>query len=165
MKRPWLILIGGLAMALLAYGGAYFCGSASSRGMTRSQTPELAWLQQEFHLSDAEFERISKLHESYTAACAERCKRIDARNAELQDLLAATNTVTPEIEKTLQEAAQMRAECQKEMLQHFYQVSQTMPPEQGRRYLSWMIARTLGPEHAAMTHDPQAAAHEHHHHE
>jgi len=163
MKHPWLILAGGLVLALLAYGAAYRFGSASSRCLEENKTPELAWLQREFRLSDAEFSRISKLHESYLSACAERCKRIDARNAELKGLLAATNTVTPEIEKALQNTARLRAECQGAMLQHFYQVSQTMPPEQGRRYLSWVVACTLGPEHATMTPDPAAAPHEHHH--
>lgn len=163
MKRPWLVLLGGLAVALLAYGGSYYFGSASYRCMEECKNPELAWLQKEFRLSDAEFARISKLHESYMAACAAHCQRIDAKNAELKKLLANTNTVTPEIEKALQDAARLRAECQKAMLQHFYEVSQTMPPEQGRRYFSWVIARTLGPEHATMTPDPNAADHEHHH--
>lgn len=114
-------------------------------------------------MSDTEFLRISKLHESYSAGCAERCRRIDAKNAELRTLLAGTNTVTPAIAKALQEAAQLRAECQKEMLQHFYQVSRSMPPDEGRRYLAWVIGRTLGPQHATMTFDTPAAEHEHHH--
>jgi hypothetical protein len=164
MKRPWLVLIAGLLLALLAYGVSYLVGSAPYRGLQRSPAPELAWLQQEFHLSTAEFDRISKLHEAYLAGCAERCRRIDAKNAELEQLLAATNTVTPAIEQQLQEAARLRAECQKAMLQHFYEVSRTMPPEQGRRYLAWVTARTLGSTHATMTQGPDAAAdHEHHH--
>ena len=169
MKRPWLILAGGLLLALLAYGGAYYFASAHSRCLEHSQTPELAWLQNEFRLSDAEFTRVAQLHESYLAACAERCKRIDALNQEMRALLAETNTVTPAVESTLQQAARLRVECQKEMLQHLYRISRTMPPEQGRRYLSWVIARTLGPEHAAMTSamtsDSDDNAHHEPHHE
>ena len=162
MQRPWLILVGGLIVALMAYAGSYFIGSAPYRGMAGSPTPELAWLQREFHLSDAEFGRVSKLHEAYLNGCADRCREIDTKNAVLQRLLAATNTVTPEIEAALQETARMRAECQKAMLEHFYEVSRTMPPEQGRRYLAWVTARTLGASHAAMTSDSGSAAHEHH---
>ncbi len=162
MKRWWMILIGGVIVGLLAYGASYFAGSAPCRAMTKSPTPELAWLQKEFHLSNAEFARISKLHDAYLTACAERCSRIDAKNAELQTLLANTNKITPDIERAIHEAAQLRAECQKAMLQHFYEVSQTMPPGQGRRYLAWVIARTLGPEHNTMTLDSHAAAHERH---
>jgi hypothetical protein len=29
------------------------------------------------------------------------------------------------------------------MLRHFYEVSRTMPPEQGRRYLAWVQERTF----------------------
>jgi hypothetical protein len=163
MKRPCLIILGGLALALVAYGASYLAGSAKSRCMESSERPELAWLQAEFHIPDAEFTRIEKLHESYMAACTERCQRIDAKNAELETLLARTNTVTPEIAKDIWEAALLRAECQTAMLQHFYRISQTMPPEQGRRYFDWVVGRTFGSEHASMTHVSADAEHEHHH--
>ena len=35
-----------------------------------------------------------------------------------------------------------------------------VPPEQGKRYLDWICARTLAPQHDSMA--PAAAAHEHH---
>ncbi len=143
MNRPWLILLSGLAAALLAGSAAYYAGTSSCRSMEDSKTPELAWLKAEFHLSDAEFARISQLHESYLTACAERCRMVDEKNMELRELLAQTNTVTPEIAQALSEAAQLRADCQKEMLRHFYEVSRTMPPEEGQRYLAWVQARTI----------------------
>ncbi len=153
MNRSRLILLCGIVAAALAGFGAYYAGTARCRSLTESQVPELAWLKAEFHLDDAEFARISKLHEAYLEGCAQRCQRIDAANAELRHLLAQTNTVTPEIARALAEAAQLRAECQKEMLQHFYEVSRTMPPEQGRRYLAWVQARTLSTDtHASMRH-------------
>src|SRR5579864_6485957 len=117
MKRPILVLIGGIVLGVLAYAGVYRAGTAGSCCLVESKTPELAWLKQEFHLSDAEFTRISRLHETYLAGCAERCRRIDEKNQLLKQLLAGTNAVTPEIEKTLTEAALLRAECQKQMLE------------------------------------------------
>jgi hypothetical protein len=153
MKRAWLILMAGVGGALLAYAGLYYAGTAGCRGMAQSKSPELAWLKDEFHLGNDEFARISKLHESYVAACAERCRRVDMKNMELKQLLASTNAVTPEIAKALAETAQLQAECQKEMLQHFYEVSQTMAPEQGKRYLAWVQERTLSADtHATMQH-------------
>jgi hypothetical protein len=143
MRRSWVILIAGVLLALVAYGGFYYAGTAGSRKLAHCQTPELAWLKEEFHLGDAEFGRICQMHEGYLAGCAERCRRIDERNAQLKLLLAATNTLTPEIEKTLAEAAQLRAECQKEMLRHFYEVSRAMPPDQGKRYLAWVQEQTI----------------------
>lgn len=163
MKRPAFILLGGLVLALLAYGGSFWAGSARSRCLRTGAVPELAWLQQEFQLSDAELARVQKLHDSYLAGCAERCRRIDARNAELRRLLSATNAVTTEIEDTLVEAARLRTDCHREMLRHFYQISQSMPPAQGRRYLDWVVSRTFGSEHDSMMSAPAAAAHEHPH--
>jgi hypothetical protein len=143
MKRPGVILLAGLAAAALGYCALYRLCTADARQMAHSETPELAWLKAEFHLSDAEFERIAALHESYLQGCAERCRLIDEKNAALRAMLARTNTVTPEIQKALADAALLRADCQRQMLQHFYEVSRSMPPEQGRRYLAWVQARTL----------------------
>lgn len=163
MKRPWLILIGGLLLAVVAYGACYLSGSARLRNLQTSSAPELAWLQKEFKLSDAEFARVEQLHQSYLAGCAERCRIIDAKNAALRELLASTNTVTPEIERAIQESAQLRAACQSAMLQHFYAISQMMPPDQGKRYFDWVVGCTFGSEHESMTAAPAVAPHEHHH--
>jgi len=143
VKRSWLILLAGLVVALLAYFGFYFISTAHYRPLEHSREPELAWLKAEFHLGDGEFARICQLHESYLAGCAERCRSIDLKNDELKHLLANTNSVTQEIEKKLAETALLRAECQKKMLQHFYDVSRTMPPDQGKRYLACVQDQTL----------------------
>ncbi len=144
MKRAFIIVISGLLLAATAYCGFYFLGSAAERNLALSQTPELAWLKQEFHLDDAEFQRISELHAAYQMHCAEMCSRIAAKNSELQALLARNNTVTPEIRMKLSEAAQIRADCQAAMLAHFCEVSRTMPPAEGKRYLAWVSEKTLG---------------------
>jgi|SRR5437899_4049183 len=151
MRRAGFILISGFAAAAVAYFCLYHWSMADARHLMHSDTPELAWLKAEFHLSDAEFQRISALHEAYREGCMERCRLIDRKNAELKTMLAGTNRVTPEIQRALTEAAQLRAECQRQMLQHFYEVSQSMPPEQGRRYLAWVQERILGPgTHSSM---------------
>jgi hypothetical protein len=143
MNRLVLILLSGLTLAVASYCGFYFWGNAPQRDMMNSPAPELAWLSKEFNLSDAEFKRISQLHSAYRPHCEEMCGRIAAKNAQLKALLAQTNSLTPEIEKTLAEASQLRLECQKAMLRHFMEVSQTMPPQQGQRYLAWVEERTF----------------------
>jgi hypothetical protein len=153
MRRPAIILLAGLAAAALAYCGVYYAGTANCCPTQHGNTPELAWLKQEFHLSDTEFRRVSEMHQAYLTGCAERCRRIDQKNEEVARLLAATNNITPEIEKALAEAALMRADCQKQMLQHFYDVSRTMPPEQGQRYLVWVQKQTIPSDsHSQMHH-------------
>src|SRR5689334_14856790 len=109
MRRSWMLLAGGVLLALLAYFAFYYAGTASSRTLERSPSPELAWLKQEFHLSDTEYTHVCQMHQGYLEGCAERCRRIDEVNEHLKELLAATNTITPEIEQALLQAAQLRA--------------------------------------------------------
>lgn len=145
MKRPWLIILGGLILAGVAYACVYLNATAVQRAVAKSPRPELAWLQQEFKLTDTQLARVMELHNAYAPKCDEMCRAIDAKNAQLQKLLTATNVVTPEIKQAIAEAAEIRAECETAMLDHFYKVAQTMPPEQGRRYLEWVQQDTLKP--------------------
>ena len=146
MKRSWLIILGGLMLACLGYACVYFHGTSGERSVERNSRPELAWLQREYHLTDAQLARAMELHNAYAPKCEEMCRAIDAKNAEIQKLLAATNIITPEIKQALAQAAEIRAECETAMLDHFYKVAQTMPPEQGRRYLDWVQQETLKPQ-------------------
>src|SRR5260221_5686539 len=143
MKRALLILIGRLVLGGVALTGMYRAGTADSCCRIDSNTPELAWLKLEYHLSDAEFARVSELHEQYLAGCAERCHQIDLKNQELARLLALTNNGTPDIEKALADTAQLRAQCQSKTLAHFYQASRTIPPEQDQRNPLWLQNHTF----------------------
>jgi hypothetical protein len=150
MKKTLIIILLGLVVAAAGYCTLYYCGTRQHREMMSSHTPELAWLKKEFHLNDAEFDRISKLHEGYMPRCEDLCRRIAAKNAEVRQLTTASNTSAPLIEQKLKESAELRVECQKHMLDHFIKVSQQMPPEQGKRYLEWVQQRTLAPDHDMM---------------
>jgi len=145
MKRSWLILLGGLLAGITAYAGIYLHATSAQRSLEQSSRPELAWLQQEYRLTGAQFAKVVQLHDGYRPKCAEMCRRIDEQNAKVQQLLSVTNTVTPEIKQALAEAAQLRVECQSAMMQHFYEVSSAMPPDQGTRYLVWVQQETLLP--------------------
>jgi len=145
MKKSWLILLAGLLAGVAAYAGIYLHATSAQRRLEQSPRPELAWLQKEYHLTDAQFAQVVQLHAAYRPKCAEMCGRIDDQNAKVQQLLSATNTVTPEIKQALAQAAQLRVECQSAMMQHFYEVSRVMPPEQGKRYLAWVQQETLLP--------------------
>lgn len=143
MKRAIAILLLGFAVATLAYAVVYHGTTAQEREAMQSGAPELYWLKQEFHLDDAQFQRISRMHEGYLPQCGETCQKIAGKTAELKDLFSRTGAVTPEVEKKLEEIAKLRAECQANMLRHFYEVSKVMPPEEGRRYLAWVRQKTV----------------------
>jgi hypothetical protein len=150
MKKGVLIFLLGLIVAAAAYGCVYFFCTSSARNLERSSQPELYWLKEEFNLSDSEFKRISELHAAYLPQCAEMCRQINAQNQRLKALLAATNQMTTEIESAVVESARLRGECQRNMLRHFYEVSRTMPPEQGHRYLAWVQERTFASSEGMM---------------
>src|SRR5258706_5650217 len=122
--------------------------------MEQSSHPELAWLKNEYNLSDAQFAQVIQLHDAYYPKCAEMCRRIDEQNAKVQQLLAATNVVTPQIKKALADAAQLRVECQSAMMQHLYEVSRDMPTAEGKRYLDWVQQETLLPGQMVPTRPP-----------
>ncbi len=143
MKKAAIILLLGLLLSGLAFGGFYYFGTASCRAMMSQPQPELAWLKNEFKLSDAEYTRIVKLHEAYLPQCAQRCMRIAELNDKLEALLSQASTVTPQIQTVLADRAKMRADCEAEMLNHFLEVSRMMPPEQGQRYLQWVEQQTF----------------------
>lgn len=151
MKRSVVVLLAGLFVAVAGYCAFYFAGASPRRELLESQTPELLWLKQEFNLSDAEFNRISKLHENYLPECKEMSRRIDQTNAALKQLLTSRADVTPEIEKALVDAAQLRVHCQKMMLTHFYEVARSMPPDQGKRYLEWVQEKTFLPHYGMIS--------------
>ncbi len=143
MKKSSLILLLGAVGCVAAFLIFYFAGTASSRELMRQPQPELAWLKKEFKLSDSEFGRISQLHAAYLPACAVRCQRIEEQNQKLRVLFSQATNMTTEIQSLLAQRATMRAECEAEMMKHFIEVSRTMPPEQGRRYLAWVEAQTF----------------------
>lgn len=167
MKRAVLILLAGVLMATAAFSGVYYLATAKDRALMTQPQPELAWLQKEFHLSDAEMARITQLHEAYLPQCAQRCEIIARQNQKLEQLLAQTPSVTTEVRTLLAERAATRAECESEMLKHFLEVSRTMPPEQGRRYLEWVEQQTvLSGQTMEMRHasESQGQTTGHHHH-
>ena len=160
MKRPVLILLFGLVLAVGGFCALYLATTARHRAMLRSDTPELVWLKEEFKLNEADYKHVCDLHAAYMPRCEEMCRRIAAKNAELKELIAATNAVTPQIARTLEEANQLRAECHKGMLAHFFEVSKAMPPEQGRRYLAWVQEQTLLDHSGMMANHHQSHGHE-----
>jgi hypothetical protein len=144
MNRSLVIVLGTLALGVVLFGGSYAVSRHVGERCLTQPGNDLAWLRQEFHLDDAEMARIQKLHEGYLPQCAAMCQRIAAKKMEVEAALNGATNVTPVATQKLAELAALRAQCQTQMLRHFTEVSQTMPPEQGRRYLAEMQRITLG---------------------
>jgi len=162
MNRSLIVVLAALVLGVALFGGAYIGGRRACVMTRANPADDLAWLRTEFHLSGTEMACIQKLHEGYLPKCAEMCAKIAAKKSELE---AALNTANSDllVQQKLAEVATLRARCQAHMLQHFAEVSRTMPPEQGRRYLAEMQRLTLGFHEQTEQTMSGSTGHEHHH--
>lgn len=160
MNRSLVILLGALALGATIFAASY---SASKRVcVLATSADDLSWLRTEFHLSDADMARVRQLHEGYKPKCAEMCMRIATKKSEVQAALGDGTNVTANARQKLIELGVLRVQCQAQMLQHFIAVSQAMPPEQGRRYLTEMQRLTFGFHEEIEKSMTPAVGHEHH---
>ena len=163
MNRSLIIVLGALVLGAAVFAGSYFIGQRAGVAYCANPADDLAWLRNEFHLSDADLARVRQLHEGYKPKCAEMCARIAAKKAEIQAALTHETNITAKAQKEFTELGELRAQCQAQMLEHFIAVSQAMPPEQGRRYLAEMKRLTLGFHEEIEQSMSEPAGHEHHH--
>jgi hypothetical protein len=161
MRRSVFILLGVLLAGIVVFAGSFYASRQFCARQMSNPANDLEWLRQEFRLSDADLARVRQLHDGYLPKCAEMCARIAAKKRELAGALAGTG-VGPEAEQKLAELAALRAQCQTHMLRHFVEVSQVMPPDQGRRYLAEMQRLTLGFHDQIEQSMSESPGHEHH---
>lgn len=143
-QKAWTLVLCALVTA-----GAVF--TLTSRAVARwcaeclvHPQDDLEWLRREFQLGSEEMARIRELHAGYLPRCQAFCTQIATKKSALAAELSTQGTLTPRAEALVREIAELRAECQTQMLRHFTEVSQAMPPDQGRRYLAEMQRLTLG---------------------
>jgi hypothetical protein len=164
VRNPLPTLLGFLALGAAVFAGSFYVTRQVCVMRMENPADDLTWLRQEFRLNDAEMAHIRELHQGYMPKCAVMCARIAAKKQELEDTLLGATNVSPAAEQKLAELAALRAQCQAQMLQHFAEVSQAMPAEQGRRYLAEMQRLTLGSHEQIEQSMSDHAGHELHQH-
>src|SRR5262249_11664101 len=126
------------------FGAFWICalfGTADLRSVSSDRDAELVWLRREFHLTDAQFQRIQALHTAYVGKCDLTCRRIMDANAVLDAAITRNRRVMPEVQQAMAEAARVQQECQKSMLAHAYEISEQMNPSSAEQYLKMMKQR------------------------
>jgi len=161
MKRSPVILLLALVAGVAVFAASYVLAQRLCVKSVASSADDLDWLRQEFRLGDAELTRIRELHDGYLPKCAEMCKQIAAKKLEVESALAVSTNISTVVEERVMELCELRAKCQLQMLQHFFETSQAMPPEQGRRYLAEMQRLTLGFHEQIEQSMSHSADHEH----
>lgn len=163
MNRSLVILLGALALGAVIFAGSYFAAQRATVMCCVNPADDLSWLRTEFHLNNAEMARIRQLHNGYQPQCRETCAKIAAEKSELATLLGGSTNVTAEAQAKLDEIAELRAQCQAQMLRHFIAVSRMMPSEEGKRYLAEMKRLTLGFHEEIEQSMSHPTGHEHQH--
>jgi len=163
-RRSLIIVLLALVASVTLLAGSFLIAQRLCARKMANSADDLTWLRQEFRLADTEMTRVRELHEGYLPKCAEMCKQIAAKKRELEETLIGATNVTAVAEEKLTALGVLRAQCQTQMLRHFVEVSQAMPPEQGRRYLAEMQRLTLGFHEQIEQSMSQSPAHEHGHH-
>jgi hypothetical protein len=164
MKRSHLIVGLVLIAGVVVFVASYVLAQRLCAEHIARSADDLDWLRQEFRLSAAEMTRIRELHAGYLPKCGEICQEIAVKKRELESALTGATNVTAVAEKKLSELAALRARCQTQMLRHFVEVSQAMPPEPGQRYLAEMQRLTLGFHEQIEQSMSPSADHAHGHH-
>jgi len=152
MKRVLLVLLITLCVSVAGYSIFYHLATRPAKCMLDQSNGGMVWLRQEYHLSDAQYSKIAKMHDDYRPTCDRMCQQVAVANKKVSDLIRSSSTVTPEIEAALKDWARLQNECRLEMLQHVYAVSTEMNPEDGRRYVKMATDRiaTPGMQHASL---------------
>lgn len=153
MRRPWLLLPVGLGLGVLGFVLSYWVVTHEPRSRLREPQAELAWLQHEFQLTPAQFEKVTALHEAYRPRCADLCRRIHEQNRRLEEAALKTNVSTAELRALVIETGRARDECRQAMLEHLYAVAREMPPDTGTRYLRLMLSSTCVIEDTRNVHE------------
>jgi len=116
----------------------------SARLCRHPVTPE-KWLQQEFSLQPEQAACVAALHSEYQRTCAENCARIAEADARLRVLIGTGTAVTPEIRAAIAETDNVRTGCRVQMLDHFYRIADTLPPDKRQKYLGMVLPLILQP--------------------
>ncbi|HVS51626.1 MAG TPA: hypothetical protein VHD62_04665 [Opitutaceae bacterium] len=132
MKNLLITLGVALAACAAAFGAFYALSDVPAMHRAAQDGDAMMWLRTEFHLDEAQFAAIKKLHEDYAVVCAGHCTEIaqaKKRNAPPAEMAA--------LEKT----------CVDAMTEHFRRVAQLMPAGEGERYLAMVLPRIAGYAH------------------
>ena len=132
MKNFLITLAVALAASAAAFAGIYAMNDRPALRQAVHEGDAMAWLREEFHLNEAQFAAVKKLHADYNAVCADHCMAIMAakqRGAPAAELAA--------LEKT----------CVDAMAAHFRKVAALLPPGEGERYLALVLPHVQDYDH------------------
>jgi len=137
VKKGIFVLLIAVVLALVsAMGMCWFHQQRTS--------PE-DWLRREFGLNQQQAQEAAALHREYEVTCVAMCARIVQADDRLAKMIHEGNAVTPEIRAAIAETDAIRTECRVRMLEYFYKIAETIPPEKKQKYLDMVLPPVLQP--------------------
>lgn len=132
MKNLGLTIAAALVACVVAFAVCFRLNDDPALRQAARDGDAMTWLRCEFHLDEAQFTAIKKLHDDYTTVCGEHCAAI----------MAARERKAP-----ASEIATLEKTCVDAMTAHFHRVAALMPTGEGKRYLDTVLPRVAGYEH------------------
>ena len=109
----------------------------------------LAWLRTDFHLDEAQFAAIRKLHESYSKVCEKHCRAIQDAMTACDTLRAAASSDAKAIEAAERRVQELRVVCETAIAAHVRHVAAEMSPAEGQRYRALILPKIADFDHHA----------------
>ncbi len=126
-----------LLLSLIGWTGyavVYRLVTQQTRQVAQSKQPVLHWLRHEFQLSDEAFAQVRRLHLEFDGKCQGMCHRLISSQEKLQAQIEAKGALDEELRKAIAENEALHRECREATLEHIFDMSRLMSPEQGERY-------------------------------
>jgi hypothetical protein len=145
-----LVTIGLLAAVAGAAGFVCFrlgCEPGMREAMTKRDA--LEWLRADFHLNDAQFAAIQKLHKSYSVVCEEHCRAIQEADVTRKVLKTAPHSDPAAVAAAERRLQELKAKCETAIAGHVRLVAAEMSPAEGQRYLALVLPKIADFDHIA----------------
>jgi hypothetical protein len=138
-----------LTLALAAGWIAYACLRETPPTLVARDDDALLWLRHEFNLSGDKLARIEKMHAAYQVVCEDHCRAIRDSRTALKRLRDSQAPAPDELAAAEANVREVDLICSNSLETHMREIADVIGGDDGRRYLSIVLPRIAGFDHAA----------------
>lgn len=146
MRHFWTTLALVLALAAGCWVVVFRASCDPAAHAAARSGDVLAWMRCEFHLTDAQYAAILKLHRANSAVCAGHCAAVAAARAHLAQVQRGGSQST--IDAAARELCAAEEICRASTEVHVRRVAAEMAPGEGERYLKMVLPRLAALDHS-----------------
>ena len=136
----------GLVAAAVGFVAYRASGDAAVQAALARQDA-MEWLRVDFQLTDEQFAKIKKLHDSYSVVCEEHCREIQEATRARAELKDAAQTDPAAIAAADRQVEQLRLVCESAIATHVRQCAGEMSPQAAQRYLALVLPKIKDFDH------------------